>query len=85
MLQSFLAQFYEEVPPPRLILLDRALPEAELLAEALREGAGGKVEIAVPQRGDRRKLIEQATRNAVEALDRRLAESGTKARGLARG
>ncbi len=79
-LQSFLAQFYEEVPPPRLILLDRALPEAELLAEALREGAGGKVEIAVPQRGDRRKLIQQAERNATEALDRRLAESGTKAR-----
>ncbi len=77
---SFLAQFYEEVPPPRCILVDRALPEAELLAEALREGAGGKVEISVPQRGDRRRLIEQASRNATEALDRRLAESGTKAR-----
>ncbi len=79
-LQSFLAQFYEEVPPPRLILIDRALPETALLAEALRVGAGGKVEIMVPQRGDRRKLIQQAERNAVEALDRRLAESGTKAR-----
>jgi len=81
-LTSFLAQFYEEVPPPRCILVDRALPEADLLAEALREGAGGKVEISVPQRGDRRRLIEQAVRNAVEALDRRLAESGTKARTL---
>ncbi len=79
-MESFLAQFYEEVPPPRLILVDRALPEAELLCEAFREGAGGKVEISVPQRGDRRRLIEQAQRNAVEALDRRLAESGTKAR-----
>lgn len=79
-MESFLAQFYEEVPPPRLILVDRALPEAELLAEAFREGAGGKVEISVPQRGDRRRLIDQARRNAVEALDRRLAESGTKAR-----
>ena len=79
-LTAFMAQFYEEVPPPRLILVDRALPEAELLAEAFREGAGGKVEISVPQRGDRRRLIEQASRNAVEALDRRLAESGTKAR-----
>lgn len=77
---SFLAQFYEEVPPPRLILLDRALPEAELLAEALHSAAGGKVEISVPQRGDRRRLMEQAERNAVEALDRRLAETGTKAR-----
>ncbi len=77
---SFLAQFYEEVPPSRLILVDRALPEADLLSEAFRESAGGRVEISVPQRGDRRKLIQQAQRNAVEALDRRLAESGTKAR-----
>ena len=79
-MQSFLAQFYEEVPPARCILVDRALPEAELLAEAFRELAGGKVEISVPQRGTRRRLIEQATRNAVEALDRRLAERGTQAK-----
>jgi excinuclease ABC subunit C len=79
-LTAFLAQFYEEVPPPRCILVDRALPEAELLAEAFREGAGGKVELSVPQRGDRRRLMEQAQRNAVEALDRRAAESGTKAK-----
>jgi excinuclease ABC subunit C len=79
-LTSFLAQFYEEVPPPRCILVDRALPEAELLAEALRESAGGKVEVSIPQRGDRRRLIEQARRNAVEALERRMAESGTKAK-----
>lgn len=79
-LTSFLAQFYEEVPPARCILIDRQLPEADLLAEAFREGAGGKVEISVPQRGDRRRLIQQAQRNAVEALDRRLAESGTKAK-----
>ncbi|MFT4026082.1 MAG: excinuclease ABC subunit UvrC [Novosphingobium sp.] len=77
---SFLAQFYEEVPPPRCILVDRALPEADLLAEAFREAAGGKVEVSVPQRGDRKRLIEQARRNAVEALERRAAESGTKAR-----
>ncbi|MGV3512702.1 MAG: excinuclease ABC subunit UvrC [Novosphingobium sp.] len=77
---SFLAQFYEEVPPARLILVDRELPEAALLAEALCAGAGGKVEISVPQRGDRRRLMEQAQRNAVESLDRRMAESGTKAK-----
>jgi excinuclease ABC subunit C len=75
---SFLAQFYEEVPPPRLILLDRELPEGELLAEALAERAGGKVIIALPQRGDRVKLIKQAARNAEEALDRRLAETTTQ-------
>ena len=79
-LTSFLAQFYEEVPPARLILLDRELPEAELLEEAFRPGAGGRVEISVPQRGDRRRMMEQAQRNAVEALERRMAESGSKAK-----
>lgn len=79
-MQSFLAQFYEEVPPARCILIDRELPEADLIAEALREGAGGKVEISVPQRGNRRQLMAQATRNAVEALDRRLAERGSQAK-----
>jgi excinuclease ABC subunit C len=79
-LTAFLAQFYEEVPPPRTILVDRDLAEAKLLAEALVAAAGGKVEISVPQRGDRRRLIQQASRNAVEALERRAAESGTKAR-----
>jgi excinuclease ABC subunit C len=81
-MQSFLAQFYEEVPPARLILLDRVLPEADLICEALREGAGGRVEISVPQRGARRNLVAQATRNAVEALERRLAERGTQAKTL---
>jgi len=79
-LTSFLAQFYEEVPPPKCILIDRVLPEAALLAEALGAAAGSRVEVSVPQRGDRRRLMEQARRNAVEALDRRLAESGTKAK-----
>ncbi len=75
---SFLAQFYEDVPPARLILLDRELAEADLLAQALSERAERKIEIAVPQRGDRVRLVAQATRNAEEALDRRLAESTTQ-------
>jgi excinuclease ABC subunit C len=79
-LTRVLAQFYEEVPPPRTILVDRALPERELLEQALGEAAGHKVEISVPQRGDRRRLMQQAARNAAEALDRRLAESGTQAK-----
>ncbi|AKM07198.1 excinuclease ABC subunit UvrC [Pelagerythrobacter marensis] len=79
-LADVLAQFYEEVPPPRTVLVDRALPEQALLAEALGESAGHRVEISVPQRGERRRLMEQASRNAVEALERRLAESGTRAR-----
>jgi excinuclease ABC subunit C len=79
-LSRVLAQFYEEVPPPRTILVDRDLPERALLEEAFCAIAGRKVEISVPQRGDRRRLMEQAQRNAAEALDRRLAESGTQAR-----
>lgn len=79
-LANVLLQFYEEVPPPRTILVDRKLPEQELVGEALAEKSGHKLAISIPQRGDRRKLMEQAQRNAAEALDRRLAESGTKAK-----
>ncbi len=79
-LVSFLGQFYEEVPPARTILLDRELGEGALLSEALGEAAGYRVALSVPQRGTRRRLMEQAQRNAVEALDRRLAESTTQAR-----
>ena len=79
-LARVLAQFYEEVPPPRMVLVDRELPERDLLERALCEVAGHRVEISVPQRSTRRRLIEQASRNAVEALDRRLAESGTQAK-----
>ena len=81
-LARVLAQFYEEVPPPRTILVDRDLPERELLQEAVCEAAGHRVEISIPQRGDRRRLMEQARRNAAEALDRRLAETGTQAKTL---
>lgn len=77
---QFLMQFYEEVPPPRTVFVDRDLSELKLLSEALAERAGRKVAIGVPQRGVRRKLLEQAKRNAVEALDRRLAESTTQAK-----
>ncbi|PZT88465.1 MAG: excinuclease ABC subunit C [Citromicrobium sp.] len=81
-LADVLLQFYEEVPPPRTILVDRELPEQELIAEALAEKDGHAVAISIPQRGTRRKLMEQARRNAVESLERRLAESGTKAQRL---
>jgi excinuclease ABC subunit C len=65
-LTSFLVQFYEEVPPPRLVLLDRPPMEEELLAEALAERAARKVELKVPQRGEQRRLVAQAKRNAEE-------------------
>ena len=77
-LSSFLVQFYEDIPPPRRILIDRELPDGTLLAEALGARAGRKVAIERPQRGDRRKLLEQARRNAEEALERRMAETTTQ-------
>ncbi|MEA3032298.1 MAG: excinuclease subunit [Sphingomonadales bacterium] len=79
-LASFLMQFYEEVPPPRTILLDREVPEADLLCEALSERAERKVTLRVPRRGDHVRMISQAKRNAEEELDRHLAETSTQAR-----
>src|SRR5204862_2760732 len=81
-LQSFLVQFYEEVPPPKLILTDRPVPEAELLCEAFSERAERKVQLKTPQRGEQARMIRQAARNAEEELDRRLAESSTQAKNL---
>jgi excinuclease ABC subunit C len=81
-LASFLMQFYEEVPPPKQILLDREVPEAELVGEALSERAERKVILRVPKRGDHVRMISQAKRNAEEELDRHLAESSTQARTL---
>jgi excinuclease ABC subunit C len=79
-LASFLMQFYEEVPPPKQVLLDREVPEADLLAEALSERAARKVTIRVPRRGDHVRMIRQASRNAEEELDRHLAETSTQAK-----
>ncbi|MCK0128862.1 excinuclease ABC subunit UvrC [Erythrobacter sp. F6033] len=79
-LSNVMLQFYEEVPPPSTVLVDRDLPESELIEAALSEVAEKKVQLSVPQRGDRRRLMEQASRNAVEALERRLAEKGTRAK-----
>ena len=79
---SFLVQFYEDVPPPKQILLDRDLIEGELLGEALSEAAGRKIILRQPQRGDQVKMIRHAKRNAEEALERRLAEGTTQTKNL---
>ncbi|MCK0196693.1 excinuclease ABC subunit UvrC [Ancylobacter sp. 6x-1] len=79
-LGAFLAQFYEDKPCPRLILLSHPVEDAELLADALSERAGHRVEIAVPQRGEKRELVEHAAQNAREALGRKLAETASQAR-----
>ena len=77
-MSSFLVQFYEDMPPPKRILVDRELADNEVLEEALSERARRRVAIEIPKRGDRKKLLDQARRNAEEALDRRLAETTTQ-------
>jgi excinuclease ABC subunit C len=77
-LGAFLAQFYDDKPVPRLILLSHDIDERELLAEALSERSNAKVEVSVPQRGEKRELVEQALANAREALGRELAESSAQ-------
>ena len=74
-LAAFVAQFYDDKTPPKLILLSHALPEGALVAEALSIKAGRRVEIAIPARGEKRAVVEHAATNAREALERKLAES----------
>jgi excinuclease ABC subunit C len=76
-LTSFVGQFYDNRPKPPLVLLSHALVEQDLVAEALSLG-GHKVTLAVPRRGDKKKLIERIEATAREALGRRLAESSTQ-------
>lgn len=81
-LTFFLAQFYEEMPPPRLVLVDRDLPDSEVLEEALSAKAERRVTLRAPKRGDQARMVRQAQRNAEEELDRRMAETSTQAKAL---
>ncbi len=82
-LGAFLAQFYDDKPCPRVILLSHEVEEQELLARALATRAGHKVAISVPQRGEKKDLTDHALQNARQALGRRLAETSSQARLLA--
>jgi excinuclease ABC subunit C len=79
-LASFLAQFYDDKPPPRLILLSHEIEESALLADALCVKAGYKVEVSVPKRGEKKELVTHALTNAREALGRKLADTATQSR-----
>jgi excinuclease ABC subunit C len=79
-LGAFIAQFYDDKPPPPLLLLSHAIPEQELVVEALSLKASRRVEIAVPQRGEKHAVVEHAHTNAREALERKLAESAGQAK-----
>jgi len=79
-LAAFLAQFYDDKPCPRLILISQDIEDRALLAEALTSKRGHKVEVLIPQRGERKDLVEHALANAREALGRKLAETSSQQR-----
>jgi excinuclease ABC subunit C len=82
-LGSFLAQFYDDKPCPRLVLVSHELEERALIADALTIKSGYRVEVAVPQRGEKKDLVDHALANAREALGRKLAETSSQQRLLA--
>ena len=82
-LAAFIGQFYDNKLPPQLLLLSREPSECELLAEALCTRAGRKIALNVPQRGGKRKLVENALTNAREALARKLVETTTQGKLMA--
>ncbi len=79
-LGSFLTQFYDDKPPPKMILLSHKIEDEVLLAEALGVKSGHKVEVSTPQRGEKKELVGHALTNAREALGRKLADTATQTR-----
>ena len=79
-LNSFLAQFYLERPAPRLVLLSHDVASRAQLQEILSARAGHRIAIGAPRRGEKRELVDNAQRNAREALSRKLAEAASQAK-----
>jgi excinuclease ABC subunit C len=77
-LEAFMGQFYDDKEPPRLILLSHPIDNEDLMLQLLADRAGRRVEIAVPQRGEKLELVENALRNARESLARKMSESSTQ-------
>ena len=77
-LGAFLAQFYDDKPPPRLILVSHEFGERALLAKALSAKSERKVEVSKPNRGERKELVQHALANAREALARKLADTSSQ-------
>ena len=79
-LQAFVPQFYEDKLPPATILISHELEEQALIAEALSIKNDRRITLLMPQRGDKKRLIDMALNNAREAMGRRLAETATQAK-----
>ena len=77
-MEAFVTQFYDDKEPPRLLLLSHPVDNEDLVTQALSDRAGRKVEITIPQRGEKAELVENAARNARESLARKMSESATQ-------
>ncbi|WJY22252.1 excinuclease ABC subunit UvrC [Fontisubflavum oceani] len=77
-LEAFIGQFYDTKEPPRQLILSHGIENTDLMAEALSQKLGRKVEILVPQRGEKAELVAGAERNARESLARKMAETATQ-------
>jgi excinuclease ABC subunit C len=67
-LAAFVSQYYAEQPPPREIVLDRAIEDVPLLEEAFTAAAGRKVQLRCNVRGERAGYVDLARRNAELSL-----------------
>ena len=79
-MEAFVGQFYADREPPRMVILSHRLDNDDLMADALGGKAGRKVEISVPQRGEKAELVQGALRNARESLARKMSETATQGR-----
>src|SRR3569623_1076637 len=77
-LEAFMGQFYEDRQPPKLVLLSHEPTDRAVLEEALTSRLGSRVYVEIPQRGEKRDLVNHALNNAREALGRQLAEGATQ-------
>jgi excinuclease ABC subunit C len=73
-LHAFLGQFYQKHLPPTELLISHQIDDVEVLEDALSQLAESRVSIHIPQRGDKRAVIEQAIKNAALTLERKLME-----------
>ena len=77
-LEAFIGQFYDTREPPRQLILSNEIESPDLMTEALSGKLGRKVELIVPQRGEKAELMDSALRNARESLARKLAETASQ-------
>lgn len=79
-LEAFLGQFYDDKPPPPLILMSHPIEDEDLMVDLLSSRAGKKVTLSVPLRGEKAEIVENAARNARESLARKMSESAAQTR-----